>query len=505
MKLTRKFTLGLVAGIIFIHLGFGLIRYKRESTLFRTDTARDAKVLGRTLALSAEKVWQSLGDGHALDLITHADLEEKDVGIRWISVDHATGTVQTITTPGKAETQPENGDDPTPVHASYDRLLTLPRHQPVVLESDGREPALYTYAAVYTDNVLRGAIEIRNAMIDERAYQLASIRNIALSTGMMVTFCLVLVWTLGWRLIGQPLRILCRQAEQVGQGDLSGRISIDQNDEIGELAREMNRMCDGLAEAATRVAEETKNRIAALEQLKHADRLRTVGALASGLAHELGTPLNVIEGYAQLSREDPASSQSTRDHAEIIIRQTKRMARIIRQLLDFARRGVAERMPADLRQIVKETIDMVEPIARKGEVTIEMPESDRPAVARIARGEFQQVLTNILINGIQAMPEGGTLTVDLQSRQATPPDGSMSASGEYLCVAIQDTGIGMNEETRARIFEPFFTTKDVGEGTGLGLSVAHGIVHDHGGWIEVDSHKGGGSRFAIYLPVEEEA
>src|SRR5690606_28045916 len=109
---------------------------------------------------------------------------------------------------------------------------------------------------------------------------------------------------------------------------------------------------------------------------------------------------------------------------------------------------------------------------------------------------------NMLINSLHAMPCGGNLALRVARVRAAPP-GSEQRAATYGCVTVEDTGVGMDEVTRLRIFEPFFTTKDVGEGTGLGLSVAYGIVHDHGGWIEVSSEPGHGTLFAIYLPVEQ--
>jgi two-component system, NtrC family, sensor kinase len=212
----------------------------------------------------------------------------------------------------------------------------------------------------------------------------------------------------------------------------------------------------------------------------------------------------VVEGYAQLLREDPAMPEQARDSADVISRQCKRMTQIIRQLLDFARRGGISGVAADLRQVASETLRMIEPLARKREVNTVLEQSDAAAIARIEHGPMQQVLANLVINGLHAMPKGGTLTVRVYQERAAPP-GTGEPEADYLCVSVQDAGIGMDEEVRKRIFEPFFTTKEVGEGTGLGLSVAYGIVRDHGGWIDVASEPGQGSRFSIYLPAEQAA
>jgi len=273
---------------------------------------------------------------------------------------------------------------------------------------------------------------------------------------------------------------------------------------MGVLAEEMNRMSVGLAKAHERISKETHSKIAAIEQLRHADRLSTVGMLASGIAHELGTPLNVVEGHAQLICEDDKAGHNAHNNARIIITQTVRMTQIIRQLLNFARRKVLQRTPTDMMDLVTQTLAMVEPLARKNRVSTHLGNSNDSVMAMVAPGEIQQVLINILMNSIQAMPQGGTLSIEIeQTRKSFPDHVSGSEKMLFMYVSIQDTGMGMSDEIRTHIFEPFFTTKMVGEGTGLGLSVAHGIVQDHGGWIDVESEEGKGSRFLIYLPVEQ--
>jgi signal transduction histidine kinase len=301
--------------------------------------------------------------------------------------------------------------------------------------------------------------------------------------------------------IGRPVGLLVAYARRVGAGDLSQRLSPRSNDEIGDLAIELSRMCEGLQESRDRAEAEMAERLATVDQLRHADRLATVGTLASGVAHELGTPINVIEGHAQLIQEDRASTEACKENAEIITRQCKRMAQIIRDLLRFARRSGRRAGAADVAEVARETLRMLEPLRHKRDVTVSV-ESDGDSAARIESDQMQQVLTNIFVNAIQAMCDGGSLSVRI-CRDRVAVQGKGQDTAEYLCVRVEDTGTGMDENTKSRIFEPFFTTKDVGDGTGLGLSVAFGIVEDHGGWIDVESEPGRGSVFSIYLPPEK--
>jgi signal transduction histidine kinase len=305
---------------------------------------------------------------------------------------------------------------------------------------------------------------------------------------------------LGTRFVGRPLKQVRDKARRLGAGDFAGRLDLRQHDEIGELAEEMNVLGDRLADATRRLAEEHEAKIDALEQLRHTDRLATVGQLASGIAHELGTPLSVVSARAAMMASDAAAEGESKANARVIVEQAGRMTDIIRQLLDFARRRGAQMTVTDLRRIVERTLDLLSTVARTRHVTLALEAPAEPMLARIDQGQIQQALTNVILNGIQAMPRGGRLTISVGVQRARPPAERGGVESEYLCVTVADEGDGIPAESLPRIFEPFYTTKDVGEGTGLGLSVAYGIVTEHGGWIEVESTPGAGSRFRILLP-----
>jgi signal transduction histidine kinase len=188
------------------------------------------------------------------------------------------------------------------------------------------------------------------------------------------------------------------------------------------------------------------------------------------------------------------------ENARIIADQAQRMGTIIRQLLDFARRRAARKEPRDLVPVVDATLRLLAHLAEKRGVALSVAHGVSAASIAVDDGQLQQVVTNLVINAIQATPRGGSVTVGVNSERTTPP--ADVGDGEIDCyrVSVSDTGRGMDAETLARVFEPFFTTKGVGEGTGLGLSVAYGIVREHAGWIDAKSEVGRGSTFSIYLP-----
>jgi signal transduction histidine kinase len=192
------------------------------------------------------------------------------------------------------------------------------------------------------------------------------------------------------------------------------------------------------------------------------------------------------------------------DAARVIRTQTDRMARILRQLLDFARLRRNEQKALDLARITADAVGMLQPFARKHEVGLELAGAHGPLVASVDPVALGQAVTNIVMNALQATKSGGSVEVRLERAMSAPPGASAPRSVRG-CIVVHDQGPGIPPDQLPQIFDPFFTTKEVGQGTGLGLSVAHGIVAEHGGWIEVQSELGVGSCFRIWLPLEERA
>jgi signal transduction histidine kinase len=238
------------------------------------------------------------------------------------------------------------------------------------------------------------------------------------------------------------------------------------------------------------VEAETRTRIAAVEQMRHADRLSIVGRLASGVAHELGTPLNVALAHARLIARQQRSVDGAAD-ANVIVEQGERMAGIIRQLLDLARRHTPNKRLEDVRSIVSGTLAVIEPVASKHGVVLQTHSGAQPIVANVDPEQMRQVVANLVMNAIQAQPAGGEVRVHTEELDSC-----------QMRIRVEDKGSGIPSDALDRIFEPFFTTKEPGDGTGLGLTVSYGIVSDHGGRIEVESRQGLGSTFSVYLPLE---
>lgn len=238
------------------------------------------------------------------------------------------------------------------------------------------------------------------------------------------------------------------------------------------------------------VEQERQLRRMAIDQLRHAERLNVLGTLAAGVAHELGTPLNVIAGCAELISEESADDR-VRRRMRTVLDQVTKISVIIRRLLDFGRRDNPGRERVDLAAVTIAAAGMLDSTARKRGALIEV-EAEVPVWLEGNAAELEQVMSNLILNAIQAM-EHGKVHVKVGTTQR--------AAESLACVEVADEGCGVPAQNLPHIFDPFFTTKGVGEGTGLGLSVSYGIVRDHAGSIEVASEPGHGSRFSVLLPL----
>lgn len=224
------------------------------------------------------------------------------------------------------------------------------------------------------------------------------------------------------------------------------------------------------------------------EQLRKTERLAELGTLASGMAHEIGTPMNVILGRAELlMRKTP--DETAKRGLQTIVTQVERITKIMNQLLSFARKRPVERRPIDLSIVIKDILEVFQ--ERMKSLNIQTQININPPVPEVFADpdQMSQVLLNLILNACQAMPDGGTIRIGLQSRFPN------------LELTIADSGDGIPRENVSRLFDPFFTTKPVGEGTGLGLTVVHGIIQEHEGSITVDSEPGKGATFHIFLPL----
>jgi two-component system, NtrC family, sensor kinase len=318
------------------------------------------------------------------------------------------------------------------------------------------------------------------------------------------------------RLVYRPLRDLEAGAKRISAGDLEHPIPVRGSNEFVELAASFNAMTAALRESRQelrdwahtleeKVEERTQKLRAAELGAARREKLASVGLLAAGIAHELNSPLTGILTFSSLLRKKIAEGSQDAEDLDLVIRETKRCSTIIRRLLDFAREKTPEKKYADLNRIIEEAVRIVERPAhlRDIEIVLDLAPDLRPIW--IDEDLIKQVIVNIVVNAQHAIEDQGHIIIRsrLCPEPRSPEPGAQAVP--MVEVAIVDNGCGMPAQNLQRIFDPFFTTKGVGQGTGLGLSVSHGIVKAHGGAIEVESALGEGSTFRVYLPTEPPA
>lgn len=227
-------------------------------------------------------------------------------------------------------------------------------------------------------------------------------------------------------------------------------------------------------------------------KLIQAEKLAAVGEMAAGIAHELNNPLTTVTGFTELVLEELPQDAPSRSDLEMVLREARRARDVVRRLLDFSRRSESERTRVDLNQLVNDALSLTKHLMHTSGVQLELQLSEKLPWVLVDRNQIKQVFLNLFHNALQAMPEGGILRVETRLGERD--------RRQWVTAVVADTGYGISEADKERIFEPFFTTRAHQGGTGLGLSVTYGIVSDHGGSIEVESQRGQGARFTVWLP-----
>ncbi len=289
------------------------------------------------------------------------------------------------------------------------------------------------------------------------------------------------------RVVGGPLERLLQSIARVAGGDPRHRAVESGPREIAHVAERLNDMLDSIERAEIEIATRQRQEEALREKLRHSERLAAIGRLAAGVAHELGTPLSVIAGRAQRALRTSTPGSPATLALEETCAQIRRMDTVVRQLLELGRREPPSSRPVSVAQVCRSSVVAVRDLADDHGVHVELHAPADDVVMELEPNSLERVLINLLRNGIQASERG---LVRLSWR-----------TGETgLWLSVDDDGPGVEDGEEGRIFEPFFTTKAPGAGTGLGLSVAHSLLQELGGRIDVKQSPFGGARFTVFLP-----
>jgi len=308
---------------------------------------------------------------------------------------------------------------------------------------------------------------------------------------LVITLIALLIPVLVSRYVSRPLAELSRRILRFS-GAEEGKSAA--TNEVQLLSEEFQRLDRRLTEAHADLVERHRYELEFDRRLQRADRLATIGTLASGLAHEIGTPMSVIRTRAELLLDGNPGPAKTREGLEIILMQIERISRIVWMLLDYARARESHRTEQDVKTILDHVLKLVETEAKRRSVRIIVDSGDGSLMVDCDAEQLQQVFINLMINAFDAMaPGGGTLKLRAEVEQndhCTP----------ILKLTFEDTGPGVPPEFQDHLFDPFFTTKPPGQGTGMGLSVSQAIIRDHNGEISFDSGACG-ARFYVRIPI----
>jgi signal transduction histidine kinase len=368
--------------------------------------------------------------------------------------------------------------------------------RPESLYSRGTQPAL-VYVAPIRDPRGRthAVLELvqLTTTVEERVW--AGHRDILIRLGLLLTSVAVVTAVVLQRQVLRPLDRLVEGIRALGAGRRTTPLATSRRDEFGQVAAAFNDMAESLEAARRQIAADTERTLDLEEQLRQAENLAVAGKLATGFAHEVGTPLNVISGRAEFLLGTLAESDPRRADLAGIIRQIDRIAAIIHAMLDVVRPRKPQPRVLYLADVVAALLPLMEHAARRRSINFSaLLPNDLPAISADP-DQLQQVLLNLFVNALEATPPHGEVGMTATRAECDGRPG--------VRIAVRDTGAGIPPELLDAVFKPFFTTKPRGQGTGLGLAICRDIVREHGGDVSVESSPGRGATFLVWFPTPD--
>jgi signal transduction histidine kinase len=455
MRVLRKLLLAFCAVFLAVLAADEWVTVRQEVRQLERASRDQLEYLAHVLQATTGRLWDQAGPEAALAALSSYQLEDSGPEIRWLPAG-----------------SPLRDSDRDHIRVT------------VALSAAGQEA---------------GSIELSQSRDSLKKYMRRRISQLTLLEVGLFSVTLSLVYGVGTRLFAARLERLVEQTRRIGAGDLETRVDSSGRDEIAVLGRQMNAMSDQLLASRVAIESAEVERLQTLAQLRHTDRLASIGRLSSVLAHELGTPLNVVLARAKLIAEQADDPVEVVKNAEIVHGQAQRMTEAIRATLGLARRGGA-RAKVDVYEVACDGVRLLEPLARRKGVRLDVGAPPGPAPVQARRGEIEQVVTNLVSNALDAVETGGSIELDVATVSAPP---ERHRSGVFQRLSVRDDGCGISAADLSRIFQAFHSSKGEGQGTGLGLWILDGIVRDHGGWIDVESKPGAGTTFRVYLPAAE--
>jgi two-component system, NtrC family, sensor kinase len=514
LRLLTKFTLVISVTILTAMVMFTLVSIGSLKRVFLEEAVRDVDNLSETLIQTTyyqmleddrKRVYQMIDEVGTQKGVEHIRLINKDGIVTFSTEAIETGTI--LDKNAEACNMCHAGTVPLTEASSMSRSR-------IFRDRSGKQ-VLGVAKGIYGDTLcltadchfhepeakLLGVLDV-TVSLEEMSAQMVSYRNgIVFFTFSLLTILVLSLAALTQRVINRPVKELLRHTKKLAAGDLESRVKKTSGDEMGELAESFNIMALNLRNAQNelkewgstleaKVQERTQEIQHMQAELYQSEKLAALGEMSAGIAHEVNNPLTGILMYGSMLYSDPRLDPDLKDDLAVILSETKRCGGIVRGLLEFSRKSVPQKLMTSISQLMDKTLALVEHQALFFNIRVVRNYDPLQPEVFLDPNQLEQVFINLIFNAAQAMPEGGTLTIET----------GVSDADSLVWVKIRDTGCGIAPEHLERIFNPFFTTKGV-HGTGLGLSVSYGVVESHGGQIEVESAPGEGSTFIITLPL----
>ena len=500
MKLGTKLIISLVSTIVLIMLMHGYLSLRQDQENILREMRVGMVGLSRAVQAALGSIY---GDAYDVKATKHfIDGVGRPGNIHGVVIyDRSANRVALSASLTRSQEHPDL--DPTPVLEISPREVLRTGEESEGVVENSTYPIYYRIVPIKNDdNQLIGAFVLARRGLGAQQILETRRNRIILTTSILIVLLSLLTLIFVRRNVVRPIDGLIERIRAIGDGRWQERLQIQENSEIGSLAGEFNRMCERLQELYGRLIKEQQERLALERSLRQSEKLASVGQFAAGLAHEIGTPLGIIGGRAEFLLRRPRSAAEVGSNLEIIRSQIDRIAGIVRQLLEFARRREPAFRSVDLAQLLATVTGLLEHKIVEKNIAVEVKIAPALPAIKGDPHQLQQVFINLFLNSLHALPFGGGIKIIADAARHQSANDQAMTDDEKVRISFEDNGAGIPAEHLGQVFDPFFTTKDVGEGTGLGLSVAYGIIKDHQGEIRVDSRLGEYTRFEILLPTD---
>lgn len=486
MRLTTRIVLALAVVALVLFGGFGAVLLRTEVQDLQDASQRTARLVSRALQTSTV---YALRDGQLADIEAELErLQQIDPHLHVYVLGEQSLIVQTPNTP-----PPDSAVQQLAARArkSGEPEYEAPGGLPWSLASRQLQAEPLGYALPAAPLPILVVVQEQDALQSD----VTRTRGwVLLAVVLFVAIAALLTLGIGRHYLARPLHRLAAAMEQVRKGDLSSGVPNPRRDEIGEVVDAFNLMVADLRDARIALEQAQQERMREQRALQEVDKLIAIGQLSAGLAHEIGSPLQILTGRARSLTKRATEPDEVVRIAGILVTQTERITRIVEQLLHFARRKPVGMGAVDVPACARQVCDLLEMEAKRRKVDLQLHMDDAVPAVRGNADQVQQVLLNLLTNALHATAVGGTVQVAVRRPAEPEHPGAVR-------ISVQDTGCGIPADVVPRLFEPFFTTREGEGGTGLGLPVVKSIVTEHGGQIHVASTVAKGTRIAVDFPV----